>query len=103
MAEVSIGKADLKPGSHRCVAVAGKTLGVANLGGKYYCIDGVCTHAGGPLCEGGLGGKDGSAVTCPWHGSTFDYRSGKVLNGPATDPVRSYKVRVKGGELFIEM
>ena len=103
MPEVSIGKADLKPGSHRCVTANGTALAVANLKGKYYCLASTCTHAGGPLCEGDVGGKEGFAVTCPWHGSVFDYRSGKVLNGPATDPVRSYKVKVKTGELFIDM
>jgi nitrite reductase/ring-hydroxylating ferredoxin subunit len=103
MAEVSIGKADLKPGGHRCIAVSGASLAVANVKGKYYCIDSVCTHAGGPLCEGEVGGKDGFSVTCPWHGSVFDYRSGKVLAGLAIDLVKSRRVKEKNGELFIEM
>jgi nitrite reductase/ring-hydroxylating ferredoxin subunit len=40
-----------------------------------------CSHLGGPLSEGTL--KDGSVV-CPWHGSEFALKDGKVLNGPAT-------------------
>ncbi len=103
MAEVSIGKADLKPGASKLVTVGGKQLSVANINGKYYCIDNLCTHAGGPMNEGEIGLMDDYSVTCPWHGSVFDYRDGKVLNGPAREPLRSHKVKEKGGELFIDL
>jgi nitrite reductase/ring-hydroxylating ferredoxin subunit len=52
-----------------------------------------CTHRGGPLNEGKL---DGSTVTCPWHGSQFNVCSGAVLRGPATEPVKAYRVIVEG-------
>ncbi len=103
MAEVSIGKADLSPGSSKCLTVNGKALSLANIKGKYYCIDNACTHAEGPMCEGEIGASDEYSVTCPWHGSVFDYRDGKVLNGPAREPIRTYKVTEKGGELFINL
>ncbi|HSB46883.1 MAG TPA: Rieske (2Fe-2S) protein [Candidatus Bilamarchaeum sp.] len=103
MAEISIGKADLKPGSSKCLSAADRQLSLANIKGKYYCIDNLCTHAEGPLCEGEIGTVDDYSVTCPWHGSVFDYRDGKVLNGPARKEVRAYKVTERDGELFIEI
>jgi len=103
MAEVSLGKADLKDGEHRCAVAKGRKLALANIGGNFFCIDSACTHAGGPVCEGKIGEKSPSSVTCPWHGSIFDYKNGKVLKGPALDPLKSYKVKVKNGELFIDI
>jgi uncharacterized membrane protein len=28
-------------------------------------------------------------ITCPWHGSQFDARTGEVKSGPAAEPVRT--------------
>jgi nitrite reductase/ring-hydroxylating ferredoxin subunit len=52
-----------------------------------------CTHRRGPLNEGRL---DGSTVTCPWHGSQYNVCTGAVLRGPATEPVKTYRVVVEG-------
>ncbi len=101
MGEISIGKADLKPGELRCFEANGLKLAVANVSGKYYCSNSTCTHEGGPLCEGSIDEK--GALTCPWHGSVFDIRTGKVQNGPAVDAVKVYKVTVRKGELFISV
>lgn len=103
MAEISIGKADLKPGQSKCLAVEGRQLSLANINGKHYCIDNLCTHAEGPLCEGEVGIVHDYSVTCPWHGSVFDYRDGSVVGPPARKAVKAYKVTERGGELFIEM
>jgi nitrite reductase/ring-hydroxylating ferredoxin subunit len=52
-----------------------------------------CTHRGGPLNEGKL---EGSTVTCPWHGTQYNVCTGAVLRGPATEPVKTYRVVVEG-------
>jgi len=101
MAEVSIGKADLAPGKLRCISAGGKKLTLANIGGKYHCLQNECTHAGGPMCEGSIDEKDG--IVCPWHKSVFGAKDGKVLHGPAIDPLKTYKVSEKKGELYISI
>lgn len=53
---------------------------------------------GGPLCQGTL---SGDVVQCPWHGSRFDVKSGKVVGGPAKKPVKQYKVHVDGEDIEV--
>jgi nitrite reductase/ring-hydroxylating ferredoxin subunit len=59
-------------------------------------IDATCTHAGGPLAQGTL---HDHIVTCPWHGSQFCLRDGRVRDGPATVPARQYEVRIRDGQV----
>lgn len=59
-----------------------------------------CTHAEYSLSAGELL-PDGS-VQCLWHGATFDCRTGGVCRGPATEPVRTFAVRVVDGAVFVE-
>jgi nitrite reductase/ring-hydroxylating ferredoxin subunit/uncharacterized membrane protein len=63
-------------------------------------IDATCTHAGGPLDQGTL---EDHTVTCPWHGSRFCLRDGKIQDGPATIPQRRYDVRVRSGQVEVRL
>ncbi|MBI4556013.1 MAG: non-heme iron oxygenase ferredoxin subunit [Candidatus Hydrogenedentes bacterium] len=91
---------EIAPGKAKEIEVEGKTIAVFNVDGKFYAIDGVCTHVGGPLAEGDL---QGCTVTCPWHGAEFDVTSGKVLGPPADDSVASYPTRTEGNDILIDM
>jgi nitrite reductase/ring-hydroxylating ferredoxin subunit len=66
---------------------------VFNVAGKFCATEAKCTHRQGPLTEGKL---DGSTVTCPWHGAQFNVCTGAVLRGPATTPLKPYRVIVEG-------
>jgi nitrite reductase/ring-hydroxylating ferredoxin subunit len=68
-------------------------LAVFNVDGVFCATQATCTHRQGPLNEGTL---DGSTVTCPWHGTQFDVRTGAVLRGPAKEPLKIYQVTVEG-------
>jgi nitrite reductase (NADH) small subunit len=57
---------DLSPGQGKVFQAEGQTIALFNVDGSFYAIDNTCTHAGGPLGEGGLVGDE---VTCPWHGA----------------------------------
>ena len=59
-----------------------------------------CTHQGGPLSEGEV---EGTVVTCPWHGATYDITTGSVLGPPAPEGVVSYKVQVDGNDIKVEL
>ena len=91
---------DVPPGTAIAVEVSGQKVALFNTDGTYYAIDDTCTHAGGPLSEGDVNGTE---VTCPWHGATFDVASGGVLGPPAPGGVKAYKVQVVGDDIKIEV
>jgi len=64
-----------------------------NVAGGLCATQAKCTHRGGPLSEGHL---DASTLTCPWHGAQFNVCTGSVLRGPASDPLKTYRVIVDG-------
>ncbi len=91
---------NLASGQGMAVEVAGNKIALFNVDGTFYAIADDCTHVGGPLSEGSL---EGSTVTCPWHGATFDVCTGKNLTPPAPEEVTSYSVRVAGDDVEIEI
>ena len=89
---------DIQSTKMKAVEVAGENICLINVEGKYYAIGNVCTHEGGPLAEGTL---EGYEVECPWHGSKFDIRTGKVTRPPANEPESTYEVKVEGNDILI--
>ena len=91
--------ADVPEGEVRTVACGDRSVAIANVDGELHAIDNLCTHDGGPLGNGRLAG---SRVICPRHGAAFDARSGRALTLPAVRGVRSYAVRVEGGDVYVD-
>jgi 3-phenylpropionate/trans-cinnamate dioxygenase ferredoxin subunit len=91
--------ADIPPGHKEIVEVDGLEVVVVNLDGKFYALENVCTHDGGPLGEGKL---EGYAIICPRHGARFDVRTGAVLKMPAVEPMPTFEVRVEGTDVLVE-
>ena len=90
---------DIAAGEMRVFDVGGIKVNVASVGRQLHAFDDTCTHKECSLAQGTL---DGTTVTCPCHGSQFDVTSGKVLRGPAQQPVRSRLVQVEGEDLLVE-
>jgi nitrite reductase/ring-hydroxylating ferredoxin subunit/uncharacterized membrane protein len=81
------------------VTAAGVPVVLLRRGLQFYALSATCPHAGGPLDEGAL---DGDIVECPWHGSRFCMRDGRVLTGPATVNAPRYDVRVRDGQVEVK-
>ena len=64
-------------GSVHVVSAGGRSIGLTRVDGKVCAFENKCPHLGLPLAKGKL---EGSAITCPWHGSKFDVCSGKNVN-----------------------
>ena len=91
---------DVPRGQGKKFNAGGKHIALFNIEGTYYAIDDTCTHKGGPLSEGEI---EGNNVTCPWHGTIFDVRTGEVVRPPAPVGVFRYNVRVVGDDIEIEI
>lgn len=90
---------DIQASQMKAVEVNGEKVCVVNVEGRFYAIGNVCTHVGGPLAQGKL---DGYEVQCPWHGSKFDIRTGKVVRPPAMRAEPTYDVKVEENNILIE-
>ena len=80
--------------------VGAKDFAVIRLDGAIYCIDGVCTHEGGPLGEGNL---EGGELVCPLHEGRIDPKTRAA--DPETDRVtdgKANKTKVEDGYLWID-
>lgn len=68
---------------HTCIE--GRYITLFHRNGKLSCIDSVCHHAGGPLCDGELQEIEDltlTVVSCPWHRFLVDIDGGlKVFQG----------------------
>jgi nitrite reductase/ring-hydroxylating ferredoxin subunit len=92
--------ADVAPGTCRKAYINGQEINIYNVDGQIYATQSACTHEGGPLCEGELAGD---VVTCPWHGSQFNVRTGEVVMDPAKRPLVTYAVTVTDGIVTVEL
>lgn len=93
---------EITSGTGKAVEAGGKPLAVFNINGKFYAIDAVCPHKGGPLAEGRLD-TEAAGITCPWHGAAFMLETGEGIAGPCGSGVHAYKVRVADGNLEVDV
>jgi 3-phenylpropionate/trans-cinnamate dioxygenase ferredoxin component len=68
----------------------------------YYATEDNCSHAQASLAAGDIDLEECS-VECPYHGSLFDIRSGRVLSLPASRPIKTYPVKVVDDEVLVEV
>ena len=90
---------EIPSGKMKMVKVEENEIMIANINGNYYAIANRCSHKKGDLSKGSL---DDNIVTCPMHGSRFDVRTGKAVEGPKilffrakTNDQRSYQVKIE--------
>ena len=101
MGKILAGKvSEIPPGKMIKVTNNGKDILVANVDGNYFATDDTCTHQGASLSEGTL---EGSTVTCPWHGSTWDCKTAKMIAfATQLKDLAPYKVTVESDSVFVE-
>lgn len=91
---------DLPDPGRRVVEVDDHLVALFHVDGKFWAIDDLCTHDGGPLAEGKL---TGFVIECPRHGAQFDIRTGRALTLPATQDTPAHEVKVEGGEVYVRV
>ncbi len=93
-------QSELDEGELLSVEVDGELICLAQVEGSVYAFTDNCTHISGPLNDGEL---EGYVLTCPWHLSQFDVRTGKVLRGPARQVLTTYAVKIENDAIYIRL
>ncbi|UCC16876.1 MAG: Rieske 2Fe-2S domain-containing protein [Dehalococcoidales bacterium] len=105
---------DLTIGAMKAISIEGQEVMLVKTQEGFHAVGNICPHMKGRLSGGTL---EGTIVTCPRHGSQFDVRNGenirwlrgsgftsgiaKLVKPPR--PIKSYKVEVKDGRIFVEV
>ena len=93
-------RSDLAEGEVIGVEVAGRSIALYDADGNLFATENICTHAYACLSDGWL---DGEVIECPLHAARFDIRTGKVLDPPATEDLKTYPVRVVDDEIEVRI
>ncbi len=75
-----------------------REIALFKVNGEIFALDNLCPHMGGPLAEGEL---DGTCLTCPWHGWTFDVKTGDCENMPG-DNAEKIQILVQNGSVYLK-
>ncbi|QBR91064.1 non-heme iron oxygenase ferredoxin subunit [Nocardioides euryhalodurans] len=66
---------------------------------EVFAVQDLCSHAAVALSEGEVAE---CTVECWLHGSRFDLRTGKPTGLPATEPVATFPVDVRDGDVYVD-
>ena len=91
---------NLPSGATRKFTVGNSDILLANVDGKIYAVDDMCTHEDSSLS---LGCLKGELVSCTLHGSRFNVRTGEPTEEPATEALQRYKVRIQNDRIEINI
>ena len=102
--------AEIAPGQAKRVTVAGRDIAVFNVKGEFFALLDRCPHEGASLCRGKIVGEPvsdgpgdyrlrrlGELLRCPWHGWTFDIRTGQSWCDAGTTAARRYPASTATG------
>jgi 3-phenylpropionate/trans-cinnamate dioxygenase ferredoxin subunit len=89
------------PTDEALAVVAGEwDLAIARNGDEFFALQDVCSHAEVALSEGEV---TDCTIECWMHGSRFDLRTGKPTGLPATEPVATFPIEVRGDDVYVDV
>ena len=91
--------ADVPDDEAVAVTVGDQAVAITRQGEEFFAIEDQCSHAAVPLSEGEVANCQ---IECYLHGSTFDLRSGKPTCLPATEPVATFPIEVRGEDVYVD-
>jgi nitrite reductase/ring-hydroxylating ferredoxin subunit len=84
----------------RAFDVDGVYVAVVRHNGQYYAFDGHCTHADYSFDWTRI--RQDDLILCSSHYSWFELATGKAIDGPATEDLAVYEVRVEGDDVLVD-
>ena len=82
------------------VTIGELDVAIARNEDEFFAIRDLCSHAEVALSEGEV---EDCQIECFLHGSRFDLRTGKPTSFPATEPVATFPVEVRGDDVYVDV
>lgn len=82
------------------VIVDGEPIALYKVAGQYYATGNVCTHEYALLSDGYV---EGDCIECPLHQARFQIATGEVRAAPASEPIKSYPVKLDGDQVLVDV
>ena len=92
--------ADVSADQALAVTIGDLEIAVARNEDEVFALQDLCSHAEVALSEGEV---EDCMIECWMHGSRFDLRSGKPTGLPATEPVSTFPVDVRDGDVYVDV
>jgi nitrite reductase (NADH) small subunit len=89
---------DVPPGEGRAITVQGRRIAIFRTLDRWYALDAVCPHLGGPLADGIVADR---TVICPLHERRFALDTGEALSGGPC--VQAHEVEVRAGQVYLQL
>lgn len=93
-------RGEIKENGGKELNINGTRVALFNANGRYYAIEAQCRHQDGSLAPGKI---DGEVVECPLHSWHYNIRTGELLDYLEGVKLATYKVDVKGNDIYIEL
>ncbi len=82
------------------VNLSGTRIAIFRTKGKFFAIEALCRHQDGSLAPGKV---DGEVVECPLHSWHYNVRTGELLDYLEGVKLKTYKIDLKGRDIFIDV
>lgn len=91
---------DVTDGGMHTFEVGERKVLVTRDGDDFHAFDAICPHAGADL---GKGVRCGPRIVCPWHHATFHAGDGALIEPPALEGLKQYRVQRDGDGLSVDL
>ncbi len=77
-----------------------KTYCIYHIKDGFFATDGMCTHEDVHLEDGLVIDNE---IECPMHQGIFDIKTGKVVQDPPCDDLKTYNIKVENNKIYIQI
>jgi nitrite reductase (NADH) small subunit len=89
-------KGEIRENGGKELDINGTRIALFYANGKYYAIEALCRHQDGSLAPG-------EVVECPLHSWHYNIRTGELLDYLEGVKLTTYKVDIKGNDIYIDV
>jgi nitrite reductase/ring-hydroxylating ferredoxin subunit len=91
---------DLREGEVVPLTIGTENVALYRIEGWFHATSNICTHAMAVMSDGYV---DGDCIECPIHQALFHIPTGDVRSGPATEPLKTYPVKIEHDQVLVEL